>query len=66
MAPHQPVPPVAQVAGYRPLVAFEGLTLTPYVDQGKCKAQSPHKCGARQAFSLRATAMVDPATLTRQ
>lgn len=66
VAPHQPVPPVAQVAGYRPLVAFEGLTLTPYVDQGKCKAKNPHKCGARQAFSLRATAMVDPATPTRQ
>ena len=63
VAAHQPVPPVAQVAGYRPLVAFEGLTLTPYVDQGKCKAKNPHKCGARQAFSLRATAMVDPATL---
>jgi hypothetical protein len=65
VAPHQPVPPPSQMPGYRPLVAFEGLTLTPYVDQGKCKAKSPHKCGARQAFSIRATAMVDPAHLGR-
>jgi hypothetical protein len=64
-APYQPVPPVAQVAGYRPLVAFEGLTLTPYVDQNKCKAPGggPHKCGARQAYSIRASAMVDPSQL---
>lgn len=62
-APYQPVPPESQVPGYRPLVAFEGLTLTPYVDQGKCKAtgKGQHKCGARQAYSIRATAMVDPA-----
>lgn len=65
VASHMPVPPGAQVEGYRPLVAFEGLTLTPYVDQNKCKAKNPHKCGARQAFSLRATAMVDPTTPSR-
>lgn len=64
-APHQPVPPASQVAGYRPLVAFEGLTLTPYTDQTKCKAPAggAHKCGARQAYSMRATAMVDPSEL---
>lgn len=63
-AAHQPVPPSPQVPGFRPLVAFEGLTLTPYVDQGKCKqaAKGPHKCGARQAYSIRATAMVEPAS----
>ena len=64
-APHQPVPPPSQVSGYRPLVAFEGLTLTPYVDQAKCKATGAkaHKCGGRQAYSMRATAMVDPSDL---
>jgi hypothetical protein len=64
-APYQPVPPSPQVPGFRPLVAFEGLTLTPYVDQQKCRGLSkgPHKCGGRLAYSLRATAMVDPATV---
>jgi hypothetical protein len=64
-APYQPVPPAPQVAGFRPLVAFEGLTLTPYVDQLKCRGVQlgPHKCGGRLAYSMRATAMVDPADL---
>jgi hypothetical protein len=64
-AKYQPVPPSPQVPGFRPLVAFEGLTLTPYVDQQKCRGLSkgPHKCGGRLAYSLRATAMVDPATV---
>jgi len=64
-ANYQPVPPAPQVQGFRPLVAFEGVTLTPYVDQGKCRGASrgPHKCGARQAYSIRASAMVEPAAL---
>ena len=61
-AAHQPVPPAAQVHGFRPLVAFEGLTLTPYVDQSRCRPGS-HKCGGRQAYSIRAAAMVAPANL---
>ncbi len=62
-ARQSPVPPAPQVAGFRPLVAFEGLTLTPYVDQTKCKATpvGPHRCGGRQAYSIRATAMVEAA-----
>ncbi len=67
VARHQPVPPPAQVSGFRPLVAFDGLTLTPYVDSAKCKppmAGKQHRCSARQAYSLRASAMVDPATTT--
>jgi hypothetical protein len=62
-SPFQPVPPAAQVEGFRPLVAFEGLTLTPYVDQSKCRGHvaGPHRCGGRLAYSMRATAMVDPA-----
>jgi hypothetical protein len=61
-----PVAPAAQVPGFRPLVAFEGLTLTPYVDQGRCKPAGrggSYRCGARQAYALRATAMVAPTTL---
>jgi hypothetical protein len=34
-------------------VEFEGLQVTPYVDSGRCQGQG--RCGARMAFSLRAT-----------
>ena len=62
---YQPVPPAPQVAGFRPLVAFEGLTLTPYVDQSRCRGtgRNGHKCGGRLAYSLRATAMVAPSSM---
>jgi hypothetical protein len=35
------------------LVEFEGLQVTPYVDTGRCQGKG--RCGARMAFSLRAT-----------
>jgi hypothetical protein len=50
----RPIPPVSRVAGYGALVEFEGLTLTPYTDTSRCTGMK-HKCGARQAYSLRAT-----------
>jgi hypothetical protein len=62
VAAHRPVPPPSRVAGYPPLVAFEGLTLTPWLDQQKCRAARPgesHQCRARLAFSLKATGMVE-------
>ena len=34
-------------------VEFEGLQVTPYVDTGRCQGRG--RCGARIAFSLRAT-----------
>jgi hypothetical protein len=34
-------------------VEFEGLQVTPYVDTGRCQGKG--RCGARMAFSLRAT-----------
>lgn len=54
-APHQPVPPSPTVPGYPPMVEFDGVTLTPYVDSQRCKATG--KCRARQAWSIRATVM---------
>jgi len=36
-------------------VEFEGLTVTPYVDTSRCVGQG--RCGARMAFSLRATGL---------
>jgi hypothetical protein len=61
----QPVPPPA-VAGtpFRP-VEFEGLTVTPYVDEKACKPAKPgeqHRCRARIAYSLRAVGMRPPRT----
>ena len=35
------------------LVEFEGLLVTPYVDNGRCQGRG--RCDARMAFSLRAT-----------
>ena len=37
------------------LVEFEGLQVTPYVDTGRCQGKG--RCGARMAFSLRATGL---------
>jgi hypothetical protein len=34
-------------------VEFENLTVTPYVDNGRCQGRG--RCSARMAFSLRAT-----------
>jgi hypothetical protein len=37
------------------LVEFENLTVTPYVDSGRCQGRG--KCTARMAFSLRTTGL---------
>ena len=52
LADRMPVPPTR--APFE-LVEFEGLQVTPYVDTGRCQGRS--RCGARMAFSLRATGM---------
>ena len=54
-APYQPVPPASQFPGIGPVVAFEDVTLTPYVDSRRCKAP---KCGARMSYSVRASGLV--------
>jgi hypothetical protein len=41
-------------------VEFDGLTATPYVDTSRCHAQDTGKCGARQAYSLKATGVRAP------
>ena len=50
LADRMPVPPTR--APFE-TVEFEGLVVTPYVDNGRCQGQG--RCGARMAFSLRAT-----------
>ena len=58
-AQHQPVPPEAiPGTNLRPVI-FEGLTLTPWIDDKACRSNpgERHKCRARQAYSLRASGM---------
>jgi hypothetical protein len=51
VADRMPVSPVGEQ--WLP-VEFPGLTVTPYVDASRCKGNGS-RCGARVAFSLRAT-----------
>ena len=56
----QPVlPPPPPGSPFTP-VEFEGLTVTPYVDAGRCNAKETGKCGARMAYSLKATGVRSP------
>lgn len=52
LADREPVPPTRTPFE---LVEFENLTVTPYVDSGRCQGRC--KCTARMAFSLRATGL---------
>ena len=52
VADRMPVPPTRQPFE---LVEFENLTVTPYVDNGRCQGRG--RCGARMAFSLRASGL---------
>lgn len=55
----QPVPPESQVPGYPPKVEFTGVVLTNWVDNRKCTGhRAPHRCGARQGWSVSAASMV--------
>ena len=60
-AQYQPVLPDAPTPGspFTP-VEFEGLTATPWVDASRCKAKETGKCGARMAYSLKATGIRAP------
>jgi hypothetical protein len=54
----QPVlPPQPPGSPFTP-VEFEGLTVTPYVDSGRCQGKG--KCAARQGYSLKATGVHAP------
>jgi len=58
-ATHQPVPPEAiPGTNLRPVI-FDGLTLTPWIDDKACRSNpgERHKCRARLAYSYRATGL---------
>jgi hypothetical protein len=52
----QPVLPSAAAGSPFTAVEFEGLMATPYVDASRCKGgKDKDKCGARLAYSFKAT-----------
>ena len=56
----QPVlPPPVPGSLFTP-VEFDGMTTTPYVDASRCQAKDTGKCGARLAYSLKATGIRAP------
>jgi hypothetical protein len=56
----QPVlPPPVPGSPFTP-VEFDGMTTTPYVDASRCQAKDTGKCGARLAYSLKATGIRAP------
>ena len=55
----QPVLPSPAAGSPFTAVEFEGLTVTPYVDASRCKG-GKDKCGARLAYSLKATGVRAP------
>ena len=57
-AEFQPVLPPAQAGSPFTAIEFEGMQAVPYVDTGRCQGQG--KCGARQAYSLKATGVRAP------
>jgi len=57
-AEYQPVLPSPAAGSPFTAVEFEGLTVTPYVDTGRCQGKG--KCAARQAYSLKATGVRAP------
>lgn len=59
-APVQPVlPPPVPGSPFTP-VEFDGMAVVPYVDTGRCQAKDTGKCGARLAYSLKATGIRAP------
>jgi hypothetical protein len=62
-AQYQPVLPDAPAGSPFTPVEFEGLQATPYVDASRCKGDGKSKCGARQAYSLKATGVRAPSRL---
>ena len=56
----QPVlPPTAPGSPFI-AIEFDGLTVMPYVDASRCQGGGKDKCGARQAYSLKATGVRAP------
>jgi hypothetical protein len=60
---YQPVLPDAPAGSPFTPVEFEGLTAMPWVDSSRCNAKETGRCGARLAYSLKATGLRAPSRL---
>ena len=60
---YQPVLPDPPPGSPFTPVEFEGLTATPWVDASRCNAKETGRCGARMAYSLKATGVRAPSRL---
>jgi hypothetical protein len=60
---YQPMLPDAPAGSPFVPVEFEGLAATPWVDSSRCNAKETGKCGARMAYSLKATGVRAPSRL---
>jgi hypothetical protein len=58
---YQPVLPEPVAGSPFTAIEFEGLTATPWVDDSRCQGHG--KCGARMAYSLKATGVRAPSRL---
>jgi hypothetical protein len=56
----QPVLPPPAPGSPFTAVEFDGMTATPYVDASRCHAKDTGKCGARVAYSFKATGVRAP------
>jgi hypothetical protein len=56
----QPVLPSPAPGSPFTAVEFDGMTATPYVDAARCHAKDTGKCGARVAYSFKATGVRAP------
>jgi hypothetical protein len=60
VAEYQPVLPAPAPGAPFTAIEFEGLMVTPYVDSSRCHAKETGKCGARVAYSMKATGVCAP------
>jgi hypothetical protein len=60
---YQPVLPDASPGSPFVPVEFEGMTATPWVDAARCQGNGKDRCGARMAYSLKATGVRVPSRL---
>jgi hypothetical protein len=56
----QPVLPAPPPGSPFTAVEFDGMTATPYVDASRCQAKDTGRCGARVAYSFKATGVRAP------
>jgi hypothetical protein len=56
----QPVLPPPAAGSPFIAIEFDGMTLMPYPDASRCRGDRKDKCGARQAYSLKATGVRAP------